>query len=111
MSVTLSQLADLQSDIDFSKSLAAEFKQKNKDEEINIMQAMWVNHRFRAWTYTYNLVTYTVSIQQALISGDVQTAYVALISGTPDSMLLPYHWLNQDRIDWLANQMKAHLGL
>lgn len=110
MTATPGQLADLNSAIEFAKDLMAEFKQENKDAGINALQAMWVHHRVRAWPCTVSGVSFTVDIVNMVVSGDIETACLALIYGSPDDMSLAYHWLNSDRVNWLVNNMKGFLG-
>lgn len=110
MSATIQQLADLQSNIDFAKSLMAEFKQQNKDDGINALQAMWLHHRVRAWSYSFYGISYTVDIPNMVISGDIETACLALLNGAPDDMSQAYHWVSAPRVAWLTDQMKSFLG-
>jgi hypothetical protein len=111
MAATIQQMADLNTNIEFAKSLMAEFKQKNKDEGITASQAMWLHHRTRAWTFTYsNGVVYTVDIPNMVVSGDLETACLALIYGSADDMTESYHWMTSDRKDWLVTNIKAFLG-
>jgi hypothetical protein len=44
------------------------------------------------------------------LSGDIETACLTLMSGQPDDMTQPYHWMNQERINFLVTEMKAFLG-
>jgi len=110
MTATREQIADLNSGIEWAKSLMAEFKQKNIDEGINAAQALWLHHRIRAWECTFSGVNYTVDIVNMAASGDITTSCLALIYGTPDDMTQPYHWLSAERLAWLVAQMKAYLG-
>jgi hypothetical protein len=45
-----------------------------------------------------------------VISGDMATACLALMYGAPDDMSEPYHWLNEERLNWLINNLKGFLG-
>lgn len=110
MAATIGQKADLESNIDFAKDLMSEFKQANKDAGINGLQAMWMHHRVRAWAFTFYGVPVVVDIPNMVISGDLETACLALMNGTCDDMSQPYHWMSVDRRDWLVNNLKSFLG-
>lgn len=111
MAATVGQLADLNAAIMFTKSMMAEFRQQNVDAGITPAQALWMHTRFKDWSFILNLVTYNVDIVNMAATGDVYGMYLAFTNGTADSMLLPYHWINSTRKDWLMNQTKAYLGL
>lgn len=110
MSATPAQLSDLQSNIDFAKSVMAEFKQRNINDGINGAQAMWMHQRFKSWDYTFSGIAFNADIVNMAIAGDIQTCCLALIYGTADDMSLPQHWLNSARLAWLVAQMKSFLG-
>lgn len=102
--------ADLKSNIEFCLNLMTQFKQKNISEGITASQAMWLHHRMRAWTYTYGGIEYTVDIVNMGMSGDIQTACLALLYGSADSMEEDHHWMSAERKAWLTNEMKSFLG-
>ena len=108
--MTDKQIGDYNSNVQFARDLFRQFKQKNKDEGINGLQALWLHHRMRAWNVTFMGVPFVEDVINMGASGDIETACLSLLYGTPDDMSLPYHWLNQERINWLVAEMKAHLG-
>jgi hypothetical protein len=74
------------------------------------MQALWMHQRIRNWPCTLNDTEFTVDLMNMVISGDMATACLALMYGTPDDMSEPYHWLNEERLNWLINNLKGFLG-
>lgn len=108
--MTPAQIGDDESRKDFAAKIFAEFKQKNKDEGISDIQALWLHHRTKAWSISYKGYNFTVDLMNMGLSGDIETACLTLMSGQPDDMTQPYHWMNQERINFLVTEMKAFLG-
>lgn len=105
------QIGDYNSNVQFAKNLFMEFKQKNKDEGITGPQALWMHHRVRSLIVSFpNMPETNQDIINMGASGDIETACLALMYCVPDDMTQPYHWLNQERINWLVSAMKTHLG-
>jgi len=108
--MTNAQVGDYEASVQFARDLFMSFKQKNKDEGIGATQALWLHQRMRAWPLNFYGIDYTVDVINMGASGDIETACLSLLYGTPDDMSLPYHWLTQERLDWLTSKMKKHLG-
>lgn len=108
--ITDGQYADLVTRKRFADTLLIQFKQNNIDDGVNALQAMWIHERMRAWTYTFSGVTFTVDLMNMSISGDIETACLALMYGTPDDMSDGKHWMSADRISFLVDGMKTFLG-
>lgn len=106
--------ADQMAKKDFGEKLMIAFKQKNILEGINLHQAIWLHSRMRAWEVSIPSVFGTdvvkVDIINMITAGDIETATVALQFGTADDMTKSYHWVSQERINWLVNQSKKWLG-
>ena len=108
----------------FASRVIAEMKINNRESNINLAQALWVHHRLRAITFTVlqahadafpplaPLVgtTMTIDLMNLVISGDIETAYAALLCMSPDDMTQSYHFLSTERIGWLMNELGVYLG-
>jgi len=95
---------------DYADDLIERFKYRNVSEGINALQAMYMHHKMRALTVTFYGVPMTLDILNMVVSGDIEVACLSLMNCSPDTGLLPYHWLTQDRVDWLVSDMKKYLG-
>ena len=97
----------------FSDDLMQRMKQKNILEGLDsIDQAAWIHHRLRKTDFTLSDETTVVQIDvmNLVISGDMETAEFVLGQMVPDDMTEAYHWLNQERIDWIRNEIRTYLG-
>lgn len=108
--MTSQQKGDYFANVEFARALFMEFKQKNKDEGINIYQAMHMHHRMRALNVNMGGFETVQDIINMGASGDIETACVCLQYCQPDDMTQAYHWLSQDRLNYLVSRMKEHLG-
>ena len=99
---------------DFADQMMQRFKDRNIVEGINVLQALWLHHRMRAWEVTMPAgmggFSYTVDVMNMAVSGDLETAYFALRYGELDDMTEPFHCIDQEVIDWLKNELKNYLG-
>jgi hypothetical protein len=95
---------------DYAEDLLERFKLKNITEGVNALQGLWMQHRMRAVDITFMGVPMTIDVLNLAISGDIEIACLTLLSCTPDDMSQPFHWMNQDRINWLVADMKSFLG-
>lgn len=100
----------IQSKIDFAQSLIAEFKKKNISEGINALQGLWMHQRTRALPVTLNGITFTVDLMNMVISGDLELACLSLMNTPADNMTMPFHWLSQERLNFLVAKLKIYLG-
>lgn len=106
------RLADDRAAKDFADTVMAEFKINNIDAHIGLEQVLWMHHRMRALDIHHpSGKVYQVDFVNLVVSGDIQTAYYALLMVVPDDMTQPFHWLNAERIGWLIAKLKAFLGL
>lgn len=94
----------------YAEDLIERFKFKNVSEGINALQAMYMHHKMRALSVTFYSVPMTLDLMNMVVSGDIEVACLSLMSCTPDDMSQPFHWLNEDRINWLVTDMKSYLG-
>lgn len=95
----------------YAEDLLERFKKKNISEGINGLQAMHMQAKVRALPVTFMGYSMTVDLLNCAISGDIEVAVLTLLYCTDiDDMSQPYHWLNQDRVNWLIADMKAYLG-
>jgi len=98
---------------DFADNLMQKLKEKNILEGLNsIDQSAWVHHRMRKVDYTLSDATTVVQldVMNLVVTGDIETAEHALGQMSPDDMSEDYHWLTQDRIDWIRNEIRDYLG-
>jgi hypothetical protein len=98
----------------FADEMMQRFKDRNITTGLNVVQALWLHHRMRAWEVTlpaqYGGFSYVVDVLNMAVSGDLETAYFAIRFGTLDDMSQPYHCINQSTVDWLKNELKDYLG-
>ena len=97
----------------FADNLMQELKERNILEGLaSLDQAAWVHHRLRKMDYTMTDTTTIVQLDlmNLVVSGDIETAEQALGQMSADDMTEAYHWLNQDRIDWIRNEIRNYLG-
>jgi len=98
----------------FADEMMQRFKYRNIGGGLNVVQALWLHHRMRAWEVTlpaqYGGFSYTVDVLNMAVSGDLETAYFALRFGVLDAMDQHYHCLNQEMVDWLKDELKNYLG-
>lgn len=85
------------------------FKKKNLLENINGMQALWVHHRLRALPVNFTGMDFTIDLLNLVVSGDLECACLALMNTPPDAMDQPFHFLSQERLDWIVKELKDYL--
>ena len=95
---------------EFADQLLEEFKARNIADGITATQALWMHHRMRALSITIGGVPMVLDILNMAVSGDVETACIALQYAQADDMSMSYHWLNEARIAWIVSKMKNYLG-
>lgn len=97
----------------FADDLMQRMKQKNILEGLSdLEQAAWVHHRLRKVPVTLSDETTVleIDVMNLVISGDMETADMVLGQMIADDMTKTYHWLNQERIDWIRNEIRTYLG-
>ena len=94
----------------FAEQMLEDFKAKNIEDGINAMQALWMHHRMRELPIVIGGVSMKQDLMNMSVSGDIETACIALQYAVPDDMSMPYHWLSSARLNWLINKMKVYLG-
>lgn len=94
----------------FAQELMIAFKVRNIQEGINAPQAMWLHHRIRALDTTITGVAMTVDLSNMAMSGDLETAYLALAGCAADDMSQAYHSLSQERLNWMKTEIAIFLG-
>jgi hypothetical protein len=96
----------------FSEDLIQRFKKQNLISGLStIDRAAWVHHRLRKVDYLLsdNETLIHIDVLNLVISGDIETAEQVLGQMSPDDMSEDYHWLNQERINWLRNEIRKYL--
>lgn len=98
----------------FADEMMQRFKNRNINGGLNVVQALWLHHRMRAWEVQlpaqYGGFSYVVDVLNMAVSGDLETAYFAIRFGTMDAMDQPYHCVDQAVMDWLKDELKNYLG-
>jgi hypothetical protein len=90
----------------FKKNNLAYFLTSGLTNEEIILKSLWVHHRMRATEINVGGLPMTIDLLNLCISGDLETAFVALSYMTPDDMSMPYHFLSQEKI----NELKTLIG-
>jgi len=105
-----------QEKIDFGRKLMLNFKNMNIEQGINPVQAIWLHAKTRKLQVQIPQQAFgaaidcEVDILNMALSGDLEAGCIALQFAIPDDMTEAYHWLNQDRINFLVTEIKAYLG-
>jgi len=102
----------VQQNKNFADDMMQRLKEKNLLEGLNsIDKAAWVHHRLRKTNYVLDAgPTVQIDVLNLVVSGDIETAEHILGQMLPDDMTEVYHWLTQDRIDWMRNEIRSFLG-
>lgn len=95
---------------EWADNMLERFKVRNIEIGINGMQALWLHHRMRSLDINFQGIPMTVDILNMVVSGDVETALLAIMYSTPDDGSQPSHFYDQSAKDWLINEMKEYLG-
>jgi hypothetical protein len=93
----------------FKKNNLARFIQSGTSSELSLMKSLWMHHRLRAVSFTFQGVDFTIDLMNLCISGDLSTAAFIMSQVTPDDMTQPYHFLSQDVINELRGIMAQEL--
>jgi hypothetical protein len=107
----------------FADELMQELKLMNIEAGVNLSQSLWIHHRLRVLTFTVApghvtafpplapLVNQTITIDfmNLVISGDIETAFAALVCATPDDMSQPYHALSAEFIGFIQMRISQYL--
>jgi len=97
--------------VDFATELMLRFKLKNIQEGISAGQAVWLHAKTRSLDVNFpGMPTVSIDLLNIALSGDVEAGCIALQYAVPDDMTQAYHWLSQERIDWLVSELKGFLG-
>jgi hypothetical protein len=99
-----------QQNITFSQNLLQDWMRKNTLEGINIMQSLWVFSRFEQFIVSCDFGQKHVDLFKMFQSGALPTVYYCILQVQPDTMTEDYHWLTQERLDWVKEKIEAHLG-
>jgi hypothetical protein len=94
----------------YADNLLERFKFKNISEGINAVQGLHMHHRMRACAINFYGVPLTIDVLNLAVSGDIEIACLTIMNTTADDMSQPYHWLSQERLNWLVADMKSFLG-
>jgi hypothetical protein len=107
-------LADNQGLRSFAEKFMLALKIKNISEGINVVQAIHVHSRLRSWQVNLPVemggATETVDVMNMVVAGDIETAAICLMYGTPDDMTGADHWISEERLEWMVDQLKRWLG-
>jgi len=95
---------------EWADDLMERFKVRNMKQGINLLQALWLQHRMRALNVTVGGVPFVIDMLNLVVSGDVETACVCLQYMTLDDMTMPYHFIDDNCRNFLVTEMKTYLG-
>ena len=101
---------DQESALIFTTKLLKDWMRKNTIEGMSIQQSVWVFSRFEEFTVVINGQTRKVDIFKMFSSGAIPTLFYCLLKVQPDPMTEPYHWVTQERINWVLNELETWLG-
>ena len=104
--------------------LIEDVKLMNQNAGLGLSQSLWFHHRMRALPLSVVQahadampplqplvgLTLTIDLMNLVVSGDVETAYAALLCAQPDDMSEEYHCINQDLLDYLKYRIAQFLG-
>ena len=102
--------------IDAGKLIMLKFKEMNISDGINPVQAIWLHSKTRKLQIQIPVEAFGIAmgteidILNMALAGDLEAGCIALQFAVADDMSQPYHWLNQERINWLVNELKSYLG-
>ena len=96
--------------INFGKQLLHDWMRKNTLEGMNVKQSLWVFSRFEQFTISCDFGEKHVDLFKMFQSGALPTVYYCILQVQPDTMTEDYHWLTQERLDWVKEKIEAHLG-
>lgn len=111
-------IADLKAKKSFLENLLIAVKQKNIQEGINIFQYLYLLEKTKNWVvtipngYPYAGTSYTINLMSTFYTGDIEMLAKTLDWGRSncDDMSQSIHWLNEERLNWILNEIKAYLG-
>lgn len=106
----LRSIAENEEKIQAGKRVLVRFKMKNLSEGITWAQAVWLHHRVKNWVVNVTGVgPVEVDLYNVLNSGDLESAVYMILSGNPDDMTKPYHWVTPQRMQWVASEIQKEL--
>lgn len=111
-------VSDLRSKRKFLEDLIMASRIKDGLESANIYNYFHMMSKVKSWEIIlpasppFLAATHYINLMDCINAGDVEMVSLAFDYGASniDSMLLPQHWLNQERFDWMHNELKAYLG-
>jgi hypothetical protein len=101
---------DQQAAIDFCASLMNEFVRNNTNEGMTIDQSLYLFTKLSCFPMARPWGEVEVDLSLLFERGAVPTLYFVLLRLTPDDMTQPYHWLTQERIDWMKSKIEEFIG-
>lgn len=104
--------ADLKANREFARNLMDTLKDQYYEAGITADQALHVFSRMAVWNcFGQTGLPFTVNLTDMIVvSGSLETAYLALSTGTADEMNADHHWLSQERIDFIKHEIGVFLG-
>ena len=96
--------------IAFGQKLLHDWMRKNTLEGMTIKQSLWVFSRFEEFEIACDFGYKKVDIFKMFNSGALPTAYFCILQVEPDPMTEDYHWLTQERIGWVKEQIEEFIG-
>lgn len=95
--------------INFCEQLLKKWMRRNLVLGITIQQSLWVFSRFEEFKIDIDGQQMHIDIYKLFQSGAVPTLYYCMTKIQPDDMTKSYHWLTQECIDWVKNQIEEFI--
>ena len=105
-------LSQQEAAITYCKSVYREMVIRNVQDGINIIQSTYLFSRFEQYEYTIPGTDKTVKVDlfKLFETGAIPTLYYHLLRVQPDDMTQPYHFLTEERLNWLRQKFRDWLG-
>jgi len=108
----------------WAEDMMERLKEINVQSNLTLAQSIWVHQRLRKLEFTVAQphadaiadlqplvgMTFQIDLLNLVVSGDIETAFAALLCCTPDDMSQPYHALSADMIAWIMGEISSYLG-
>lgn len=118
------KLAKIKGVREWCELLIEDVKLLNQNAGLGLSQSLWFHHRTRALPVNVLQahadalpplqplvgIPLTLDLMNLVVSGDIETAYAALLCAQADDMTEDYHCISQDLLDYLKYRIATYLG-
>ena len=102
--------SDQEAALKFTQKLLRDWMRRNTIEGMTIQQSLWVFARFEEFKITIDGMEKKIDLFKMFQAGAIPTLYYNLLRIVPDDFTKPYHWITQQRINWILEQIENHIG-